>query len=60
LIAVIPLRSPARGETAKMPMIAVMIPMTGMIRPSFAERGLAQDQRGPRAIVASVPTRMPQ
>ena len=31
LIAVIPLRSPRRGETAKMPMIAVRTPMAGMI-----------------------------
>ena len=31
LIAVIPLRSPRRGATEKMPMIAVMTPMAGMI-----------------------------
>ena len=31
LIAVIPLRSPARGATEKMPMIAVRTPMAGMI-----------------------------
>ena len=30
LIAVIPLRSPARGRTTKMPMTAVMMPMAGM------------------------------
>ena len=31
LIAVIPLRSPWRGGTTKMPMTAVMIPMAGTI-----------------------------
>ena len=31
LIAVIPLRSPVRGATEKMPMIAVRIPMAGTI-----------------------------
>ena len=30
LMAVIPLRSPARGRTEKMPMIAVITPIAGM------------------------------
>ena len=45
-----PLRSVARGAVTKMPMIAVSTPIAGTIsgktRPSLAERGLAEDQRG--------------
>ena len=50
LIAVIPLRSRARGATAKMPITAVITPIIGTMQREdqslVAERGLAEDQRG--------------
>ena len=50
LIAVMPLRSPRRGETEKMPITAVITPITGTIsgktRPLSPNAALAQDQRG--------------
>ena len=51
LIAVMPLRSPVRGDAAKMPMIAVSTPIVGTIsgktRPSSPKAALPRIRRRP-------------